>query len=52
MHQVEVHWIAVVNDVPLLSGNPHAQETDHEGNIIVVTRFRSDSIMSSFPLLA
>ena len=52
MHQVEVHWIAVVNDVSLLSGNLHAQETDHEGNIIVVTRFRSDSIMSSFPLLA
>ena len=52
MHQVEVPWVAVVNGVSLLSGNLHAQEADHEDNIIVVTKFRSDSIMSSFPLLA
>ena len=51
MHQVEAHWIAVVNGVLFLLGNLHIQETDHEDSIIVVTRPRSD-IMSSFPLLA
>lgn len=52
MHQVEVHWIAVVNGVLFLLGDLHIQETDYEDSIIVVTRFRSDNIMSSFPLLA